>query len=202
MSDDLLHQAVADRHAAGDGEMGADRAGEFDEAEEARPAPINLGDPAHEPDDLGDDEDHVEDRARADRRHQRHPLRRRGDFTLGPVVEGAQKRAFGDVDEVAAVDDRAGGVLDLTAGVRRFGPVAVERDEPADEASRRLAVVGGAGGCEGDMHLGDFCLARNRVDLAREESGEADKEQNAEGEADQAQRLGPGEQALDQAGRP
>ena len=106
--------------------------------------------------DLGDDEDDVEDGARADRRHQRHALRGVSDFALGLVVEVAQKRAFGDVDEVAPVDDRARGVCDLSAGVRRFGPVAVERHELADKAARRLAVVGGAGGCEGDMHLGDF----------------------------------------------
>ena len=38
VADDLLDQAVADRHAAGDGDMGADRAAELDEAEKARAA--------------------------------------------------------------------------------------------------------------------------------------------------------------------
>ena len=54
MADDLLQQAVADRHAAGDGDMGADRAGELEEAEQPGPAAVDLGDPPHQPDDLRD----------------------------------------------------------------------------------------------------------------------------------------------------
>ena len=46
MPDQLLQQAVADRHAAGDGDMSADRARELDEAEEAGPAAVDFGDPA------------------------------------------------------------------------------------------------------------------------------------------------------------
>ncbi len=61
VADDLLDEAVADRHAAGDRDMSADRAGEFGQAEEPRPAAVNLGDPSHEPHNLGSDEDDVED---------------------------------------------------------------------------------------------------------------------------------------------
>src|ERR1700691_6413883 len=45
VADQLLQQAVADRHAAGDGDMSADRARELDEAEEAGPAAVDFGDP-------------------------------------------------------------------------------------------------------------------------------------------------------------
>ena len=56
VADELLQQAVADRHAAGDRDMGANRARELDEAEQARPAAVDFGDAAHQPHDLGDDE--------------------------------------------------------------------------------------------------------------------------------------------------
>ena len=118
------------------------------------------------------------------------------------LVERPQQRPLGDVDQVAPVDDRARRVLDLGARARGLRPVAVERDEPADELSRRVAVVGGARRGEGDMHLGDPRLARDRDDLARDQADEPDEEQHAEGEADQPERLGLGEQALDQARRP
>ena len=95
-----------------------------------------------------------------------------------------------------------GGVLDLGAGPRRLRPVAVERDELADERARRVAVVGGAGRGERDMQFGDPRLAGDREDLAGDEPDEADEEEDAEGEADQPERLGLGEQALDQARRP
>ena len=48
MADDLLQQAVADRHAAGDREMRADRARELEKAEQARPAAVDFGDAADE----------------------------------------------------------------------------------------------------------------------------------------------------------
>ena len=104
--------------------MGADRAGELDEAQEARPAAVDLGDAPHQPHDLGDDEHDVENRARADRGHERHPLGGGGDLALRLVVEGPQERALSDVDEVAPVDDRARRFLDLRSGARRLRPVA------------------------------------------------------------------------------
>ena len=113
--------AVADRHAAGDGDMGADRARELDEAEEAGPAAVDFGDPPHQAHDLGDDEHDVEHRARADRGHQRHALGGGGDFALRLVVERPQQRALGDVDEIASVDDRPRRILDLSSCMRRPG---------------------------------------------------------------------------------
>ena len=99
MADHLLQQAVADRHAAGDGEMGADRAGEPEEAEQTGPAAVELGDAPGQADDLRGDEDEIEDRARADRRHHRHPPRRRRDLPLHLAVDRPQQRAFGDIDQ-------------------------------------------------------------------------------------------------------
>ena len=142
--------------------MGADRARELDEPEEAGPAAVDFGDAPDQAHDLGDDEDDVENRARADRGHERNALGGVGDFALRLVVERPQERALGDVDEVASVDDRARRVLDFRAGARRLGPVAIERHEPADEAARRGAIVGRARVSEGDMHFRDPRLARHR----------------------------------------
>ena len=118
------------------------------------------------------------------------------------VVERPEQRALRNVDEVAPVDDGAGGVLGLGARAGRLRPVAVERDELADEFPRPVAVVGGAGLGEAHMHLGDPRLARHGDDLARDEADEADEEKDAEGEADDSERFGLGEQALDQVRRP
>ena len=52
------------------------------------------------------------------------------------------------------------------------------------------------------MHLGNLRLARRPPKLTVMRPIETDKEQDAENEADEAERLGPGEQALDQTRRP
>ena len=182
VADELLQQAVADRHAAGDREMGADRARELDEAEQARPAAVDFGDASHQPDDLGDDKNDVENRARADRGHDRHALGGGGDLALRLVVEGTQKRALSDVDQVAPVDDRARRIVDLRAGVSHLGPIAVERDKSTDETPRRGAIVGRARLGEGDMHFRDPRLAPDRDDLARRDADEAGQEHKAEHE--------------------
>ena len=131
-----------------------------------------------------------------DRGHQRHALGGGGDLALRPVVERPQQRALGDVDEVAPVDDRARRILDLRPRARRLRPVAIERDQLADEAARRGAIVGRARLGEGDMHLRDPRLARHRDDLARRDANEADQEHQAEHDPDDPERLRSGEQAL------
>ena len=172
------------------------------EAEQARPAAVNLGDAPHEPHDLGDDEHHVENGARADRGHERHALGGGGDLALRLVVEGPQKRALGDVDEVAPVDDRARRVLDLRSRSRRLRPVAVERDQSTDQAARRGAIVGRARLGEGDMHFRDPRLTRDGDDLARRDADQADQEHEAEHDPDDPERLRFGEQPFDEVGRP
>ena len=156
----------------------------------------------HQAHDLGDDEHDVENRARADRGHQRNALGGVGDFALRLVVERPQQRALGDVDEVASVDDRARRVLDLSPRVRRLGPVAIERDELANKAARRGAIVGRARVSEGDMHFRDPRLARNRQNLARRDADEADQEHEAKDEPDHPEQLRLGEQPLDEVRRP
>src|SRR5438270_5510726 len=74
VANELLEDAVADRHAAGDCEMRADGPTELEEAEKPGPPAVDFGDAAHEADDLGDDENDVENGARADRGHERHSL--------------------------------------------------------------------------------------------------------------------------------
>ena len=123
------------------------------------PAAVDFGDPPHQADDLGDDEDQVEDGARADRGDERDALGGGGDLSLRLLVEGSQQRPLGDVDEVAPVDDRPRRVFDLGARMRGLRPAAIERDEPADQAPRRFPVVVGARFREGDMHFGDLGLA-------------------------------------------
>src|SRR5450756_2987108 len=119
MADELLQWAVADRHASGDRDMRADRARELEEAQEPGPAAIDLSDAPDEIDDLRDDEDDVEDGARADRRDHRDAFGRRRDLALDFGVERAQQRALGNVDEIASVDDRAGGFNRLRPRGRR-----------------------------------------------------------------------------------
>ena len=63
--------------------------------EQARPAAVDLRDAPDQPHDLGDDEHDVENRARADRGHERDALGRVGDLALRLLVErlaGARAR--------------------------------------------------------------------------------------------------------------
>src|ERR1700722_247068 len=113
MADDLLQQAVADRHAAGDRDMRADRARKLEETEQAGPAAIYFGDAPDQIDDLRNDENHVENGARADRRDHRDALGGRRDLTLRLGVERTQQSAFGNIDEIAPVDDRVGSLRDF-----------------------------------------------------------------------------------------
>ncbi len=108
MTQELLQQRVADGDTAGDGEMGANGTHQLEEAEEARPAAIDFGDPADEMESLAGDKEHIDDRARRDRRHQRHTFGRVGDLAPHLFVERRDKLAFGDIDEIAAVDDLLG----------------------------------------------------------------------------------------------
>ena len=126
----------------------------------------------------------------------------RRDFALRLVVERPQQRSLGDVDEIASVDDRAHRILDLSSCVGGIRPVAIERDELPHQTARRDAIVGSARLGEGDMHLGDPGLARDRDHLARCNADEADQEHQAEDKADDFERLRLGEQALDEVGRP
>src|SRR6202035_2110051 len=114
----------------------ANGARKLDQAEQARPAAVDLGDAPYQPHDLGDHEHDVENGAWADRGHERHTLGGGGDLALRLVVEGTQKRALGDVDEVAPVDDRAHCFLDLRSRSRRLWPVAIKRDQLTDQAAR------------------------------------------------------------------
>ena len=115
---------------------------------------------------------------------------------------GTQKRALGDVDEVAPVDDRARRFLDLRSRARRLRPVAIKRDQLADQTARRGAIVGRARLGEGDVHFRDPRLARDRENLARRKADEADQEHEAEHDPDDPERLRPGEQPFDEVGRP
>ena len=185
VADQLLQQAVADRHAAGDGDMGADRARQLDEAEEAGPTTVDFGDPPLTRHAIWATTNRTSSTARgliavtSDTR-----LAAVCDFALRLVVERSQQRPLGDVDEIASVDDRAHRILDLSSCMRRIRPVAIERYELPHQTARRDAIVGSPRLGEGDMHFGDPGLARDRDHLARRNADEADQEHEAEHKAE------------------
>ena len=67
--------------------MRRDRPREPEKAEQAGATAIDLRDAAHQANDLRDDEDQIEDRARADRGDYGYALGRGGDFRLRLGVE-------------------------------------------------------------------------------------------------------------------
>src|ERR1700722_10349975 len=182
--------------------MSADWARELDETQEARPAAINFRDAPYEPHNLRDDEHDIENGARADRGPQRHALGGGGDFALRLLVKGLQEGALRKIDEVTSIDDRARGLVDLRPGASHFWPIAIERDELANEAARRGAIVGCARLGESDMHFRDPRLAPHCDDLARRDANHAGQEHKAEKNADDPERLRSRQQPFDEVGRP
>jgi hypothetical protein len=202
VADHLLDETVADRHAAGDGDMRADRTRQFEEAQQSRPAAIDFGDAPDQEDDLRDDEDHIENRAWTDRRHHRNALGRRRDFLLGFRVQRAQQSPLGDVDEIAPVDDGAHRLGRLRASRRRFGTACVECDQLADQRARRVAIIAGSGRSKTGMQARNAALAQNGDKLARGDRGQRDQGQRAEADPDPSQRLRFIEQGLDELREP
>ena len=151
---------------------------------------------------MRDDEDQIEDRARADRGDYGYALGRGGDFRLRLGVERPEQRAFGDVDEVAAVDDRARGFQSFGPCARRLRPLFVERDQPAYERAGEFAIVRRAGPRERRVQFRDPALPHHRGDFASREAQQADHEKQGEGGAEPAERSGPREQSLDEVARP
>ncbi len=94
------------------------------------------------------------------------------------------------------------GILDLRAGARHLGPIAIERDKLADEPARGGAIIGRARLGEGDMHFRDPRLAADGDDLARRDADQAGQEHEAEQNPDDPERLRPREQPFDEVGRP
>ena len=131
---DLLQQRVADRDAAGDGEMRADRARELEKAEQARPSAVNFRDASHQHDRLTGDEKHVEQRARADGGDDRHALGGVGDLAPRLFVERRDEIALGEVDEIASVDDLLQIVDDQRARAAGVGAIFIELAEFAERA--------------------------------------------------------------------
>ena len=92
--------------------------------------------------------------------------------------------------------------LDLRSRSRGLRPVAIKRDQLADQASRRGAIVGRVRLGEGDVHFRDPRLAGDRENLARHQPNEAYKEHEAEHDPDDPERFRSGEQPFDEVGRP
>src|SRR5829696_4366947 len=137
----LLHDAVADRDAAGHSEMAEGRAGEAQEAEKARASAIDHRDPPQQPHRGEDHEGDVDDGARRDRRYDRDLLCRAGDGALRRKVERRDEFALGQGDAVVGLDDLAGPRRQALAAGGRVGALAVERDEVAHDAFCRLVVL-------------------------------------------------------------
>lgn len=83
VADDLLHERVADRHAAGDREMRADGPRETQEAEQARTAAVDSSDASQQADGLARDEQNVDKGARADGGDHRYALGGGSDLAIG-----------------------------------------------------------------------------------------------------------------------
>jgi len=198
MPDEPLQHAIADRHAAGDDEMRANRARQLDEPQQPRPPAVDLGDAPRQPHDLRRDENDVENRARRKRRHQRNPLGRRGDLGAGASVERLDQRPLGDLDEIAPVDDFGRRPLDFRPRRRRLGPGYVERDEPRHGGAGEIAVVARMRRGEIGVQLGDAPLTRQRRELARRDPDDARQQQSDEEQADPTETLRLGPQTLDE----
>ena len=159
MADELLHQTVPRRHAAGDGDVGGDRAGELEKAEQAGPAAIDFRDSAHEIHRLRRDKDHVENRTRADSGDDADGLRRLGDGAADLQIERMQQLALGEIDQIAPVDDFARQPRDFGAGGCRAGAGGVEGGKVGQQQAGRVAVVAGAGFRQRLVQPRDFALA-------------------------------------------
>ena len=202
MPEDLLHEAVADRHAAGDGDMGADGARQFDQPEQAGSTAVDLRDAPHQPHGLCDDENHVQQGARADGRDEADALGRIGDLAAGGVVERRHQRAFGDVDEIAAVDDLARQLLQMGATARHVRPAVVKAGEFDHVTARGVAVVLLARLGQSHVQLRDGALARDGEKLAPAQDEERQPRQPRQRQADGAEHGIAGEQAFDELRQP
>jgi hypothetical protein len=83
------------------------RAREAQEPERSGPSAVDAGDAPQEPHGRVDHEHHIDDRARADRRHDRNLPGGAGDRALGLRVEGREQFPLRDRQPILGVEDFA-----------------------------------------------------------------------------------------------
>ena len=167
MADELLDEAVADRHAPRDREMRDNRAQQLEKAEQARPAAIDDRDAPDKSYRLRPDEDNVDDRARRKRRHHGHALCRARDFPPYLQVQRPDKRALGNVDEIAAVDDVARNFAQLSTRAKRYRALRNKARKDLNKAPCLFKIVLFARAGESNMKFRDMALAENSANFLR-----------------------------------
>ena len=142
VAEHLLDQAVACRHAAGDGEVRDDVAHQTDRSERARTSAVEPRQLPDHPQRRHEHEQNVDQCARADRGNDRNPLRRRRDQPARLLIERRHQFALGQLDHVGAVDDVVGVSLQRGAGARQLRILmrqlrAIHRRSPGLPRDRR-----------------------------------------------------------------
>ena len=195
----MLHQRVAERHAAGDAEVGKDAADELQKAEAAGAAAVEVRQRAHQaqvlPGDIGD----VEDGARADGGDHRDALGRLEDERAGGGVEAGEEFPFGEREEIAAVDHLGAMGGERLAGGGAVGAVDIEGGEVVDEAGRGATVVGGDSGGDTVAQFVDAGEAAQADQLTDRDPEDGEESETEEGEAGPAEPRGAGPEILDEA---
>ena len=107
VADKLLQERVADSDRTGHREVAQHRLHQSEEPKRPGPAAIEVCHATDQAHAFPQDEDHVKDGARADRRDHRDPPRGCRDKSLGALVERRDQVALGKDEEIASVDDLA-----------------------------------------------------------------------------------------------
>ena len=194
----LVEDGIAGRHAAGDGQVLDGVAGQPQEAEGAGASRVERRQPAHQPERLDRDIEDVDQRARRQGGDDGNPLGR-GDHQGARLrVDGAQDLAFGEPDQVPAVDDlvHVGGERRAAAGGGRAR--RVERDQGPADPQGRLAVVGVGGLLPVDPQVLDPGDAAERDAFLEGEAERADGGHRGKRRRDPAEPGRAGEQIRDQ----
>ncbi len=108
-------------------------------------------------------------------------------------VDRQQQRGLGDVDEVAAVDDLGRGARDLGASAGRLGPCGIKRRDLDHQSSRRVAIVGQAGGRERLVQPRHLGLTENAHGLAHRQRQDREAQQHQEADPEPAEDRRTGE---------
>ena len=161
--------------------MRADRAGQLEETEQPRLTAVNLRDFSHQHDRLADDEKHVEERARADRRDDGDAFGGAGDFAPRFFVQRRDEITLGKGDQIASVDNPLQIVVEQRARPAGVRTIFIELAKFADALARSLTVIARMRLGQRGMQLGDTILPADGAKLARDGDEGGDGGETAQG---------------------